>query len=195
MSAYDKSKTLCSWTNGRKANVYLVESTCGTKVILKCYRTRFIATLVREYLCTKYLSHRLAITPKVLGFNPRSRQLILSYIPGERVFEWVLARFGTEGIRIEDFRSYDYLDTCKIVAEAFKQFRSSQLPEALTLKKAIKDSYELLHRTGFVHGSADPRNVIYDGRQVFIIDFDHARPCLSPKLEYTALSKWYGIVP
>jgi hypothetical protein len=45
-----------------------------------------------------------------------------------------------------------------------------------------------------LHGSTDPRNAIYDGNQVFIIDFDHARPSLNPgKFDYPQLSWWYGL--
>jgi tRNA A-37 threonylcarbamoyl transferase component Bud32 len=188
------SNIKCSWTNGRKANVYLIEQECGWKLILKRYKTRFVATMVREYLLTKYLSRRLDIMPKVLGFKLFSRELVLSYIQGERVFEWVMVRYGDTGINIEDFRSYDYLDRCEIVDRAFGKFRKCRLPETIKLKRAIKDSYELLHKIGFIHGSADPRNIIYDGERIFIIDFDHSRPCLNPRaIEYRALYKWYGL--
>jgi tRNA A-37 threonylcarbamoyl transferase component Bud32 len=194
MLASVKSSVVCSWTNGRKAIVYLVELESGQRMVLKRYRVRFLATMVREYLLTTYLSHRLDITPKVVAFKPFSRELVVEFIPGERVLEWVLARYGDNGIRLEEFRSYDYLDTCNIVGNAFRRFRSSESPEAIRLKQAIRESYGLLHRTGCVHGSADPRNIIYDSKRVFIIDLDHARPSLNPRsLENRSLSKWYGI--
>jgi len=189
-----ESKVVRSWTNGRRANVHLVEQESGQRVIVKCYRGRFFATMVREYLFTMYLSRRLDIIPKVLAFKPFSMELVFSYVPGERVFEWVLARHGDDDLRLEDYQSYDYLDTCNIVARAFKKFRDSKSRETVRLKQAIRESYELLHKTGFVHGSADPRNIIYDGKRVSIIDFDHSRPSLKPRtLEYKALSKWYGL--
>jgi len=190
----DNSNITCSWTNGRKANVYLVEQECGQKLISKRYKVHFVPTMVREYLLTTYLSRRLDIIPKVLGFKLFSRELMLSYIRGERVFEWVLSRYGDTGINLEDFCSYDYLDTCDIVARAFRRFRDCRSPETVRLKRAIKESYELLHKSGFVHGSADPRNIIYDGKRIFIIDFDHSRPSLNPRaIEYRALYRWYGL--
>lgn len=194
MWASNNSRIICSWTNGRKANVYLIEDETGQKVIRKVYRPRFVVTMFREYFLTSYLAHRIDIVPQVLKFRPLERDLVLSYIHGDRVFEWVLAWYGDEYLNIEDFRSYDHLDTCNIVDRAFKKFRNSQLPDTVRLKQAIKESYDMLHKTRFIHGSADPRNIIYDGKQVFIIDFDHSRPSLNPRIhEYRYLSKWYGI--
>lgn len=194
MLASAKSNVVCSWTNGRKANVYLVEQECGRRVIRKCYSPRFLITMFREYFVTLYLSRRVDIIPQVLAFNPFSRELLFSYMQGERVLEWVLARYGDGDLRLEDFSSFHGLSTNSIVAQAFQRFRSSQATEANRLKQAITESYELLHKTGFVHGSADPRNLIYDGEQVFIIDFDHSRPSLNPrKIEYRSLQKWYGV--
>lgn len=194
MSGAIKSKVVCSWTNGRKANVYLIEDRCGKKTILKKYSARFIVTMFRECFLTSYLSRRLDIIPQVLGFNPLRREIILSYINGERVFEWVLSRYGDSGINLNDFRSYDHLYTCDIVARAFKKFRDCRSSETVRLKQAIKENYELLHKIGFIHGSADPRNIIYNGKRIFLIDFDHSRPSLNPRaIEYRALHRWYGL--
>ena len=190
----DEGRILCSWTNGRKAVALLVEDTHGRKVVVKRYRTRFVATMLREYFVTKHLARRLQIVPRVLGFQILRRQLVLSYIEGQRVLEWVLQRYGDPGLELHAFQSYDYFDTCMIVDRAFSRFREAVDPSAVRLKQAIRQSYAALHQTGFAHGSADPRNVIYDGRTVHIIDFDHSRPRLrSEKPDQRGLARWYGL--
>lgn len=188
------SRIVCSWTNGRKTNVYLVEEESGKKVIRKRYKRGFLLTMVREYLATVYLAHRLDITPRVVSFGPVSGELVLSYLPGVRVLEWVLTRYGDPDLRIEDFQSFHGLDTNRSVAEAFRRFRDCASPEAVRLRQAISLSYAALHRTWFVHGGADPRNVIYDGERVFIIDLNQSRPSLNPqRFERASLCRWYGI--
>lgn len=190
----DNSRVVSSWTNGRMANVYLVEEESGRRVIRKRYKRRFLLAMVREYLATVYLTHWLDITPRVLSFGLISGELVLSHMPGVRVLEWVLARYGDPDLRIEDFQSFHGLDTNATVAEAFRRFRDCRSPEAVRLKQAISRSYAALHRTWFVHGGADPRNIIYDGERVFIIDFNQSRPSLNPQqFERACLCRWYGI--
>jgi hypothetical protein len=156
--------------------------------------------MFREYIATKYVSSKLSIVPKVLEFNPRRRELITSYIPGQRMLEWVLQRFGEPNLSLAQFQSIHGLDPGHYVdprvAQAFTVFRESRSEEALRVKQAIRSSYALLHQIGFLHSSADPRNLIYDGERVFIIDFDHARPSFNPaSLDYQALTYWYGLQP
>jgi len=188
------SNTVCSWTNGRKANVYLIENGRGRKVILKRYSARFFVTMFREYFLTSYLSRRLDVIPEVLEFNPLRREIVFSYIEGERLLEWVLSRYGKGDYNLEDFHSFNDLSTNTVVVQAFKNFRNSRSSEANQLRRAITESYEMLHKTGFVHGSADPRNIIYNGEHAFIIDFDHSRPSPNPRrIDYQILKEWYGI--
>jgi serine/threonine protein kinase len=195
----NESRAITSWTNGRKAIVQLIENGRGEKWILKTYRPGFALTMLREYLVTRYISRRIPLTPKVLGFRPLRKELLLSYVSGQRVLEWVLERFGDAGLYLLDFQSFHGLDPDHpnpVVAAAFERFRRSTSEDAQQLKQAIRASYAALHRIGILHGSPDPRNIIYGDGRVSIIDFDHARPCLDPaKIDYRSLSYWYGLAP
>ncbi len=188
---------LTSWTNSEKAIVHLVETRDGEKVILKIYRPGSIVRMFREYIVTKYVASRLSIVPKVLSFRPWRRELCFSYVSGQRVLEWVLERFGDKGLSLADFHSFHGLNPPHYVdprvADAFERFRQSTSADAMRLKQAIRTSYSRLHGIGILHRSADPRNVIYDDNDLFIIDFDNARPCLNPaSIENSALEYWYG---
>ena len=188
-----------SWTNGQKAVVHLLENGAGEKLILKVYRSGFGATMCREYAAARYIGRKLSVVPKVLGFRPWKRELYFSYIPGQRVLEWVLQRFGGN-VTLSDFQSFHGLNPPSHVdprvAEAFARFRESMSAEAHRLKEAIRSSYSCLHRIGILHGSADPRNAIYDQERVFIIDFDHSRPSFNPQeIDYKSLTFWYGCRP
>jgi len=186
-----------SWTNGRKAVVHLVENGKGEKLIMKVYRRGFFLTMVREYIATRYIAGRRTDTPRVKGFRPWRRELMLSYVSGRRVLEWVLERFGDEGLSLADFQSFHGLDPERLdprVAVAFERLRASRSEDARRLKEAIRSSYDTLHRLHILHGSPDPRNVIYDGDRVVIIDFDHTRPSFNPaKIDYRGLEYWYGL--
>ena len=186
-----------SWTNSEKSVVHLLESPRGEKVILKAYRRGFTTSMFRAYVASSYVARRLPLVPRVLGFQPWRNELYFSYISGQRVLEWVLQRFGGN-LRLADFQSChglnppDHVDPR--IAEAFSRFRESVSPEPQRLKKAIRTSYSSLHRVGILHGSPDPRNIIYDGTRVLIIDFDHARPSLNPAaIDYRWLRYWYGL--
>jgi serine/threonine protein kinase len=192
-------RVITSWTNGRKAIVHLVENNRGEKSILKIYRPGFTLTMLREYLVTRYIASRVPLAPKVLGLRPLRKELLLSYVSGQRVLEWVLERFGDAGLSLQDFQSFHGLDPDHpnpVVAAAFERFRRSTSEDAQQLKQAIRASYAALHRIGMLHGSPDPRNIIYGDGRVSIIDFDHARPCLDPaKIDYRSLTYWYGLAP
>ncbi len=189
-------KTVCSWTNGEKAVVRLVELPTGEKRIVKVYKPGFIGWMFREYLSLRYVSKRLSIIPKLICFRPSQKELVLSYIPGQRVLEWVLQRFGEANLNVEEFLNFEAMGTDPRIVEAFVRFRLSASEDASKLKQAIKLSYGRLHELGWQHGTCDPRNVIYDEQQAYIIDFDHARPSLKPiKHDYPALTQWFGIVP
>jgi len=190
----DDLRVVTSWTNGRKAVVQLVEDRAGHKVIMKTYRPGFFLPMFREYLVTRYVSSRLSIVPRVLAFQPLRKRLCLSFLEGQRVLEWVLQHFGEPGLALSDFQSFHGLATNAKVADAFACFRNSTSHEAQKLKRAVQESYASLHRIGILHGTADPRNVLYDAGRIFIIDFDHARPSLDPgKLDLRALKHWFGI--
>ena len=194
----DEFSLVTSWTNGEKAVVHLLENSRGERLIMKEYRRGFLDTMFREYLAARYVASRLSVVPKVFGFRPWRKELFFEYVPGQRVLEWVLQRFGDKNILLSEFQSFHGLDPCNYVdprvAEAFARFRQTTSEEAHRLKHAIKASYSCLHQIGILHGSADPRNVIYDEDRVVIIDFDHARPSLNPaKLEYRSLGYWYGL--
>jgi len=185
---------ITSWTNGQKAEVHLLRQEGMQQVIMKAYRRGFERFMIREYLAARYLGSRLAVVPKVIRFQPTSRRLFFSYIEGKRVLEWVLERFGDKDIQLADFQSFHGLNTNPVVASAFERFRASGATEAVRLKEAIRVSYSLLHSTGFLHGSCDPRNLIYDNDKIFIIDFDHARPSINPsRIDYRSLLRWFGI--
>jgi serine/threonine protein kinase len=195
----DELTVVTSWTNGQKAVVHLMRDRSGAKLIAKVYRPGFFAAMLREYVAAKYVASMLSIVPRVLGFHPWRKEIYFSYIAGQRVLEWVLQRFGHNVILV-DFQSFHGIDpphhVHPQVVDAFARFRRSTSEESLRLKAAIAASYSSLHRIGILHGSADPRNVIYDGEKVFIIDFDHARPSFNPeKIESTSLAYWYGSPP
>jgi tRNA A-37 threonylcarbamoyl transferase component Bud32 len=189
-------KTVCSWTNGEKAVVHLVELHTGEKRIVKIYKPGFVGWMFREYLSLRYVSKRLSIIPKLICFRPSQKELVLSYIPGQRVLEWVLQRFGEANLNVEEFLNFEAMGTDPRIVEAFMRFRLSASEDASKLKQAIKLSYGRLHELGWQHGTCDPRNVIYDEQQAYIIDFDHARPSLKPiKYDYPSLTYWFGIMP
>lgn len=186
-------RVITAWTNGRKAEVQLLEDSAQKKLILKAYRPGFMLPMFREYLVTLFVSRKLSIVPKVLAFQPLHKRLFLSFIDGQRVLEWVLQRYGDDGLVLSDFQSFHGLDTNEQVASAFSRFRYSNSKEARDLKKAIHESYRSLHRIRIRHGTTDPRNIIYDGTRAFILDFDHARPSLNPsKCDLEALECWFG---
>jgi hypothetical protein len=190
-------RIVTSWTNGRKAMVYLMQNATGQRVILKIYRPGFFLTMCREYLVTKYIGLSLSGVPRVLAFAPFERKLVLSFLTGQRVLEWVLQRFGDPGLPLEQFQSFHGLDPDNLnpdVATAFDRFRQSTSAEAQRLRRAMRSSYEELHRIRMLHGSPDPRNVIYQDGRIFIIDFDHARPAWNPsEIDGKALEYWYRV--
>jgi tRNA A-37 threonylcarbamoyl transferase component Bud32 len=123
-----------------------------------------------------------------------ARRLLLSYIPGERLLEWVLRRYGDQGLDLAEFASLHGIRTNDRVQRAFERFRAASDPEATALRNAIVDTYRRLHRTSFLHGDPGPRNIIYDGERAHLIDFDHTRPSLAPaRVDSRALQRWYGV--
>lgn len=166
----------------------------GTKYLVKRYRRRFLPTMIREIVCLRFLATRLNTVPRLLGIDLLRSEIVLSYIAGERLLEWVLKRCAPPDIQLNQFQSFHGLKTNPVVQDAFEQFRARLDAEILKVKRAIQRSYDELHSVKWIHGSADPRNLIYDGNRVFIIDFDHARPCLHPaRKEAPGLERWFGI--
>ena len=183
-----------TWTNGSKAEVDLISGPAEF-VIRKRYRMGRVAgtAMVREYLGLKLLQH-LEIVPKVVQFLPLRRQLSISFIKGDRVLEWVMARYGEPDVDLASFASFHGLDERHDIRDAFQRFRSAQEPEAVRLKRAIVDSYAKLHRWHCVHGDPSPRNLLYDGCTVYLIDFDHWRPSVAAaKIDGRTLQRWYGV--
>ena len=195
MSQSEHGETvLRSWTHGAKADVDLVDGARG-RVIRKRYRPgpTALAAMMREYLALKALQG-LNIVPKVIDFLPLHRQLSISFLAGERLLEWVLARYGGPGLDLASFANFHGLDEREDIRVAFRRFRESSATEAVGLRDAITDSYRRLHLRRCVHGDPSPRNLLYDGRVVYLIDFDHWRPSLAPgKIDSVALQRWYGI--
>lgn len=184
----------CTWNNGQKAVVHLVEDANGDRAIYKIYKPGFFGWMVREWFGIWYVSKRVDVTPKLIGFSPFRRELVLSYIPGQRVLEWVLERFGESSTDLDQFRNCEALEGDARITRAFERFRRSPSEEASRLRACIQRSYARLHAIGWQHGTSDPRNIIYDGHRAYIIDFDHARPSLSPEqYDNPALAYWFGI--
>jgi tRNA A-37 threonylcarbamoyl transferase component Bud32 len=181
--------------NGAKADVHLIEDGSGSRSVRKCYRRGFVLPMLREYLALSYLSRSgVGILPRVLDFHPLRREIVLSYLPGERVLEWVLKRYGRPDLELEAYKSFHGLDTNPDVAQAFQRFRDSKDRESLSLKAALITSYRVLHARRFVHGDPSPRNLIFDGTVVYLIDFDHSRPSLDPAgVDFVSIRRWYGL--
>jgi len=149
--------------------------------------------MVKEILALRCLAN-LELAPQVLSYELATRTLVLTYVPGERVLEWVLRRYGDRGLDLDRFASTHGLSTNEHVQRAFARFRASTDTQALALREAIVDTYRRLHRVHVLHGDPGPRNIIYDGERAYLIDFDQTRPSFSPaRIETRGLKKWYGI--
>jgi tRNA A-37 threonylcarbamoyl transferase component Bud32 len=132
--------------------------------------------------------------PRLVELKFWRAQLHIEYIPGERLLEWVLKRYSPPDTDIGNFQNVHGLTTDPIISDAFARFRRCDSCEANSLRLAVRESYAALHALGWIHGSADPRNMIVNDGRVFIIDFDHARPCRDPRsLEWPNLREWYGL--
>jgi hypothetical protein len=183
-----------SWTNGEKADVHLVVTPQGEQQILKVYRPGFKGWMFREYLTLRLLSGHSLPVPKLLSFRPLLKELLMSLVPGERVLEWALREFGRPGLDLEEFQNFEALYTDERIVEAFRRLRESQEPKAVRFREAVKTSYNQLHALGWQHGTSDPRNVIYDGTTAYLIDFDHARPCLGrSRGDAGEVANWFGV--
>jgi len=121
----DSIRTLCTWNNGEKAVVHLVEDSNGEKQIQKLYKPGFAGWMFREYLSIRYLSRWLDIIPKLVSFRPGKKELIISYIPGQRVLEWVLEHFGQPNLDLDEFRNFEAMERDPRITEAFVRFRES----------------------------------------------------------------------
>jgi tRNA A-37 threonylcarbamoyl transferase component Bud32 len=188
------SQTVFVWDNGAKAVVSHVKGPDGIDYISKVYRKGQFHTFLRELMVLKFLGPRVSCVPAVLSFDLSRRETFLNFIGGERVLEWVLRRFGGAAIDIDSFASFHGLETDATVSAAFEAFRASTCSESLMLKQAILRSYAELHKHKFVHGDPSPRNLIFDGDNVSIIDFDHSRPSLQPRrVDGLKIRRWYGV--
>jgi tRNA A-37 threonylcarbamoyl transferase component Bud32 len=150
--------------------------------------------MLREWLVLRHLSDRRSMIPRLVELKFWRAQLHIEYIPGERLLEWVLKRYSPPDTDIGNFQNVHGLTTDPIISDAFARFRRCDSCEANSLRLAVRESYAALHALGWIHGSADPRNMIVNDGRVFIIDFDHARPCRDPRsLEWPNLREWYGL--
>ena len=104
-----KLTVVTSWVNGRAATVHLMANDSGDRVIKKVYRPGFTAKMFREYVVSRYVAQRLSIVPRVLAFKPARREIFFSYVPGQRVLEWVLERFGDKDLVLGEFQSFHHL--------------------------------------------------------------------------------------
>lgn len=182
------------WDNGSKANVSHLRDSAGIEYIRKDYRSGQFLTFCRELAVLKYLGSRISCVPSVLSFELAGSTTYLEYVAGERVLEWVLRKFSVDQVDLDSYKSFHGLETNKVVGMAFDRFKGSDNLEARALKNAIANSYRKLHREYFVHGDPSPRNLIFDGSNVTIIDFDHSRPSRKPfKIDGAKLEHWYGI--
>jgi tRNA A-37 threonylcarbamoyl transferase component Bud32 len=191
MSLNQADRVIASWEHGRHALVQLVQNDDGNRYIVKKYKFKFWRTMYREAAMTWYLSQRLEFVPKLLHVCVSSNALRLSVVPGTRLREWILEHYAPPGTRSS---SSHLLQSDPVVMAALKRFRTNNDETAVSLKRAITRSYSALHALGWIHGSADPRNMLYDGNKLYIIDFDQARPSWNAVAkESPCLTRWYGI--
>jgi tRNA A-37 threonylcarbamoyl transferase component Bud32 len=183
-------RVLAAWTSGRRAAAYLLEDELGRKCVLKRYRPGHLPIMIKEMVALRCLA-RFDVAPQLVSYEIGTRTLVLTYVAGERVLEWVLRRYGDRDL---DFASAHGLATNEFVQRAFARFRSATDEQALALREAIVATYRRLHQARVLHGDPGPRNIIYDGERAYLIDFDQTRPSLSPaRIETRGLKKWYGI--
>lgn len=192
---YDEWDTVTEWTNGSKADVYLIRSKDGARAIRKCYRRRLLRPILQEYVSLRYLA-KTGIVPEILRFSLRRAEFVLSFIEGQRVLEWVVERFSEPDTDLDQFRSFHGLDSNPIVTAAFDKFRNATDEDSVRLRAAIVATYSKFHAAHYLHGDPSPRNLIYNEDKVFLIDFDHSRPSLNPEaIDFIKLSRWYGVEP
>ena len=150
--------------------------------------------LIREFLILIYLERKLPTIPKVINIDLKNKTMHLTFVEGERALEWVLKRYGTKGLNVAQFKSFHGLDTNPIVASAFAKLKSSTDKNAKCFKKAIKLAYEEFHNLNFAHGDPSPRNLVYDGKIIHLIDFDRTRLSFNPQaIDRKQLSHWYDL--
>ena len=82
-----------AWTNGRKAEVHLVQDGEGAKFIKKVYRHGWRGRMFRECMMAAYVSGLVSISPRVLAFRPWRNEIVFQYLPGAS------ARVGTLPLR------------------------------------------------------------------------------------------------
>ena len=121
----DKSQELYSWGRGPSATVELRKLPGGQQVIFKRYDNIHWKAMWREYLALSYLRNTYVV-PKVLKFIPIRRVLVLEWISGCTVLEWVLRRFGITETRIQDFVDRKRVKTAPDAMHAFELFKRSK---------------------------------------------------------------------
>jgi len=183
-----------SWTNGARAHVELAKlPQYPNKVIVKSFRKGTLIFFINEVVTLSYLRN-IGVTPRILGLNLGKKILILEYMDGERLLEWVLRKCSRQSVDLKDYRNIHGIDTNPVIGAAFSVFQKSKDPEITYVKNEIQKCYRKIHRRKISQGDVRPRNLICRGGSVAAIDFDLALPMARPAdRDNVLLMKWYGI--
>ncbi len=193
------SSLIHTWGEGPSANVGLIDWGKNDRAIVKKYRRGQIKAMWCEYLALIAL-RATGFVPRVLRFSPVSRTIVIEWIEGVTLIEWVLHAFGCSPEEIAKYRwSRIPIRTDTIVLEAFGRFRHSRLPECLSLRRALREAYVMVHSRHIVHNDIRPVNIICrsvreEGCSVCLIDFGRATLRWdAARRDESALAFWYGI--
>lgn len=165
-----------SWGHGPFATVELRGGSDGGRAIHKTFRSRL--AMWREYTVLRLL-RRSDVVPQVLQFKPAKRVLVLEWVAGIRVTEWVLRKFEFGQDVIEKYRGRTRIKSDPDSMQAFERFRASQDAECLALVEAMREAYRPVHARHIVHNDLKPSNIIVRNTtnrsfRVCLLDFESA---------------------
>lgn len=175
---HDDEKLLRSWGRGPCATTELREWIPGKKVIVKKYGEDQSRAMWTEYLALTAL--RLThLVPLVIRFMPGQRILVLEWISGVTVLEWVLRKYGLPQAKIEYFSLRKRVKADPEAMQAFEQFKHSTDPGCLKLYEMIRKAYARIHRYHIVHNDVKPANIIIGETnaqvdRIVLVDFERA---------------------
>ena len=175
------SKEKYSWGRGPSAAVELREWPDGRRAIVKRYGPEdgHRNAMWREYLALTFL-RTTHVVPKVLKLMPKSRVLVLEWIPGVTILEWVLRRYGVAEASVQRFIKREPVKKSRQAMDIFEQFQQSMDPDCVRLREAVRSAYDQIHRRHVVHNDVKPANIILEGGystppcSVVLVDFESA---------------------